>query len=76
MALLKLLLEKPKGKAEVPSDHKPGMVVSAKGARCTTCIFFKGKNLCVNKYFIKWNGSNVIPGNPNTYCSDWYEPKK
>ena len=25
--------------------------------------------------FVKWNGSEIIPGEIDAYCSDWYEPR-
>jgi len=43
---------------------------------CANCRYLRDpKNrICGNQYFIKWNGSEVIPGKINEYCSDWYEP--
>jgi hypothetical protein len=58
-----------------------------RGARCTTCRFFIGPDRCGNSLFTeagwratKWGpakpaGSDIIPHNPDAYCSDWYEPR-
>jgi hypothetical protein len=66
------------GKIELPPDHKAGMKVPKGGSMCANCRYLKDaeKRICSNEYFIKWNGSEVIPGEVNAYCSDWYEPGK
>lgn len=73
------LLGKPEPKSEVeyPDDHVPGMEVPKGGSSCASCEYLKDakKKLCGNEYFVKWNGSEVIPGDINAYCSDWYEPR-
>lgn len=60
-----------------PPDHKPGMRVPKGGSMCENCKYLKdaAKRICDNQDFIKWNGSEVIPGKIDEYCSDWYEPK-
>jgi len=54
------------------------MHVPKGGSMCANCRFLKDpeKRICGNEYFVKWNGSEVIPGKIDAYCSDWYEPKK
>ena len=66
-----------KGKVEYPPDHKPGMRVTKPGASCANCLFWNGK-VCENEYYKKWNnGSGEIPvSDPETFCSDWWRPKK
>ena len=61
-----------------PANHKPGMAVPVGGSMCANCKWLADaeKGLCGNEDFVKWNGSDVIPGAINAYCSDWYEPKK
>ncbi len=64
-------------KIEYPPDHQPGMRVPKGGSSCESCEYLgDDKKTCTNKYFIKWNGSDVIPGKIDEYCSDWYEEDK
>lgn len=65
-------------KATYPPDHEAGMRVPRGGSMCMNCEYLKSaaKRLCGNSYFVKWNGSNVIPGPIDAYCSDFYEPAK
>lgn len=65
-----------KGKAEYPAGHQAGMEVPLGGSSCKSCEYLKdaGKRICGNKYFIAWNGSEVIPKPVDRYCSDYYEP--
>lgn len=44
---------------------------------CANCRYLKDakERICGNKDFVQWNGSNVIPGPVDQYCSDFYEPK-
>lgn len=44
---------------------------------CANCKFLKDpqKKICGEPNFIAWNGSSLIPGEINAYCSDWYMPK-
>lgn len=66
-----------KGKAEYPPGHEPGMKVPVGGSDCSKCRYLaSNRKDCTNKYFIKWNGSNVIPAPIDQYCSDWFEEKK
>lgn len=60
---------------EYPADHKPGMEVPKGGSSCLSCEYYKGDNICGNKYFIQWKGDDRIPAPPDEYCSDWWEPK-
>lgn len=66
------------GHAEYPANHRPGMRVPKGGSMCENCRFLKDaeKRICGNEYFVKWNGSDVIPAPVNEYCSDWFEPKR
>lgn len=60
--------------AEYPPDHKAGMRVPKGGSSCASCEYYKGKMICGNEYFIRWNGSAKIPAPaPDEYCSDWFE---
>ena len=65
-------------KATYPPDHEAGMRVPKGGSNCAKCEYLKdaAKRICGNSYFIAWNGSNVIPGQIDAYCSDWFEPAK
>ena len=65
---------KQKGEITYPPDHKPGMKVPKGGSSCSSCEYLSGGK-CTNEYFIKWNGSGVLPAPPDEYCSDWYETK-
>jgi hypothetical protein len=63
------------GSAKYPANHKPGMRVPKGGSSCASCEYLgKDKRTCTNKFFIRWNGSNLIPAPIDEYCSDWYEP--
>lgn len=63
-----------KGPVEYPPDHEPGMRVPKGGSSCSSCEYLgEDKKTCDNKYFVKWNNSNVIPAPIDEYCSDWYE---
>lgn len=66
------------GIAKYPADHEAGMRVPKGGSSCASCRFLKDdQKSCGNKYFVRWNGgSKLIPGPIDSYCSDWYEPKK
>jgi len=63
---------------EYPPDHKAGMAVPKGGSSCKSCEYLKDaeKKICGSSYFIKWNNnSDIIPGEIDSYCSDFYEPK-
>ena len=78
LAAMEGALRKGGAKFVLPSDHKPGMRVPEGGSMCANCEYLKDrdKGLCGEPNFIKWNGSNKIPGQINAYCSDWYQPAK
>lgn len=71
MNIMKVKIKNDK-KATYPSDHKPGMKVPKGGSCCANCEYNKGQK-CTNEYFIKWNGSDIIPAPIDQYCSDWWE---
>jgi len=73
----KIKTSKSKGPIEYPPDHKPAMKVTSPGSSCSNCLYWDGKD-CENTYYRRWNnGSGEIPvENPETYCSDWWTPKK
>lgn len=52
------------------------MRVPQGGSSCASCEYLGPKQTCKNRYFIKWHGSNNIPAPVDSYCSDWYSPKK
>jgi len=57
-----------------PEDHVPGMVVPKGGSSCAKCEYLgDDKKTCTNEYFIKWNGSELIPAPIDEYCSDWFD---
>lgn len=59
-----------------PPNHKPGMKVPKGGSNCANCKFLKDdRKSCGEPNFIAWNGSPIIPGQIDSYCSDWYMPK-
>ncbi len=59
-------------------NHKPGMRVPKGGSMCANCRFLKDreKRICGNEDFVAWNGSEIIPGAVDEYCSDWYMPRR
>jgi len=65
-------------KATYPPDHQAGMRVPRGGSDCAKCEYLKDaeKRICGNSYFIKWNGSNVIPAPVDAYCSDYFQTAK
>lgn len=67
-----------KTKPTYPADHEPAMRVPEGGSSCASCEYLKDRNkrLCGNPHYIKWNGSNQIPAPIDSFCSDWYEPRK
>jgi len=64
------------GPVEYSSDHVPAMKVPKGGSSCASCEYLKDpkKKICGNEYFIRWNQSEIIPGEIDAYCSDWYNP--
>lgn len=66
---------KGKGPITYPDNHKPGMRVPKGGSCCQNCKYWDGED-CENKNYRTWNnGSGEIPTNPDSFCSDWWEPK-
>jgi len=53
------------------------MAVPKGGSNCEKCEYLKdAKNkICGNQFFIAWNKSEVIPGEIDRYCSDWFDWK-
>lgn len=75
----KKLLAEDYGKNEfdLPSNHKPALIVPKGGSCCMNCKFWDtDKGECINKLYIKWNGDGKIPKPPDEFCSDWWEPKE
>lgn len=74
--MAKVKVTSKKGPIEYPDNHKPGMRVPKGGSCCQNCRYWDGKD-CENKNYRTWNnGSGNIPTNPDSYCSDWYEPRQ
>lgn len=71
MATIKLKVSKT-NKPTYPADHKAAMKVTKGGSMCKNCEYVNGQK-CTNEYFIKWNGSDIIPAPTDEYCSDWWE---
>lgn len=68
-------LPKQHSKPTYPADHQPGMKVPQGGSMCANCKFLgDDRKTCTQEDFVKWNGSDVIPGEIEEYCSDFYEP--
>ena len=65
-----------KGQATYPADHVAGMKVPKGGSNCEKCEYWKGEQICGNKYFIKWNGSDKFTSPADEYCCDWFEAKE
>jgi hypothetical protein len=64
------------GQADYPPSHEAGMIVPRGGSNCAKCKYLgRDRKTCTNTYFIRWNGSNVIPAPIDSYCSDWFEAK-
>lgn len=65
------------GPVRYPKGHQPGLKVPKGGSMCANCKFLKDpkKRICGEPNFIRWNGSSLIPGNIDEYCSDWYKPR-
>lgn len=61
-----------KGPVQYPADHKLGMVVPLNGSDCKKCEYVQGQK-CLNKIFVKWNGSDIIPAPTDRYCCDLFE---
>lgn len=59
---------------QYPADHQLGMKVPQGGSDCEKCEYVSGQN-CMNKIFVKWNGSDKIPAPIDQYCCDFFESK-
>jgi len=69
--LIDLLTE---GKAEYPSNHKPGLRVPKGGSMCANCEYWEAKdNKCKNKYWIQWAETDKVPYPGDEYCCNWWE---
>lgn len=69
-------VSKSKGPITYPPNHKPGMIVPRHGSCCANCKHWDGED-CESEYYRKWNnGSGEIPTSPDSFCSDWWEPKQ
>lgn len=49
------------------------MVVPVGGSDCAKCEYFHAPKNCSNEAFQKWNGSRVLPAEPDRYCCDLFE---
>lgn len=60
-------------------DDIAGMKVPKGGSSCLSCKFLKDRThkICGEPNFIAWNfGNERIPGELDSYCSIWYEPRE
>ena len=61
----------------LPADHEAGIKVPKGGSCCANCEYWLEKEqICNNKYYIKWAGTNKIPYAADEYCTNWWHPKK
>ncbi len=77
--VIKALKEvKLKEKVNYPENHKLGIKVPHGGSMCGNCKFLgEDHKTCMNKEFIKWNKSNILPNKDEEYCCDlWSFGKK
>lgn len=56
-----------------PADHAMGSVVAEGGSMCANCEYVRPNNICAQKLFVQWNGSNKIPAPIRNYCCDMWE---
>ena len=72
-------------KITFPADHQAGMQVPKGGSMCKNCKFLADaeNRICSEPNFIAWDGgdekpegSDKIPYAIDSYCSDWYQPRK
>lgn len=68
-------------KFSLPSTHIVGMIVPKGGSSCANCKFGETREdgpHCKSTYWIEWNsGESRLPiDDPETYCSDFWEPVK
>jgi hypothetical protein len=58
-------------------DHSPGMRVPRGGSSCANCRFGHVRtNTCSEPNFVRWNGSRHIPAPMDSYCSDFWQPRR
>lgn len=66
-----------KRQPEYPLNHQAGMRVAKGGSMCANCRFLgNDRKTCTNEYFIRWNGSKLLPAPADEYCSDWWEGER
>lgn len=59
-----------------PKDHEVGMRVPKGGSDCKKCEYLRPKAKCGNDSFVRWQGSDSIPGPVDEYCCDFFETMK
>jgi hypothetical protein len=70
-----------KGPYILPAHHVAGIRVPKGGSSCANCKFGEtreGSPHCKSAYWVVWNGgdSRLPVNDPETYCSDFWEPKE
>lgn len=65
---------------ELPPNHSAGLVVPKGGSSCANCKYGDSRTdgpHCTSSYWVRWhNGNSRLPvDDPETYCSDFWEPK-
>lgn len=65
------------GRYHMPANHTPVVVVPLfRGARCSTCKWVTPDlKRCVQPDYIKFMGTELLPGPAHRICSDWWEAK-
>lgn len=64
------------GKMVLPSYHQAGLKVPKGGSCCANCKYWMPKEqICNNKYYQEWAGTDTIPYAADEYCTNWWEPK-
>lgn len=60
----------------LPISHEPAMPVAPGGSCCANCGLFDASGgpygTCRSGDYQRYYGTNLIPYDPNSYCSDWY----
>jgi hypothetical protein len=64
----------------LPTDHSPAMEVPFGGSCCANCKFYHAAfsslapyGRCGQPDYATFYGTDVIPTDPRSYCSDWYD---
>ena len=70
-----------KGPLILPKNHKAGVIVPKGGSCCANCKFGEMKDdgpHCNSPNWQIWNGgeSRLPVDDPETYCSDFWEPQE